>query len=244
MIISHWSVFGSALLFFSVSHGELMYWPMSQGGNGHYYEAVTSTGINWYQAGATATNKGGYLAAITSPAENDFIFSFISTNSSLWMRRPTGNTWGPWIGGFQPAGSPEPSGGWTWVTGETFGYANWNTGEPSNTGNENCLEFWGEQAAVGDVWNDKDGTAALYGFVIEYDHHPNAALLDIRLASTNRVELSWLSRPNVQYIVEWMSQVQGSSWVSLTNVLGNGGTNYAFDSVSETGKFYRVSSTP
>jgi hypothetical protein len=244
MKIIRWLVVCVALLLSDVSRGVLMYWPVSEGGNGHYYEAVASAGISWYQAGAAATNKGGYLATITSPAENAFIFGFIRTNSALWMPRPTGNSWGPWIGGLQPAGSPDPAGGWTWVTGEPFAYTHWNAGEPSNTGNENCLEFWGEQAAVGDVWNDKEGAVALHGFVMEYDHHPNAAVLNITLTATNRVELSWPSRTNVQYTVEWTTQVPGGTWISLTNVSGTGGTNYASDTISETRTFYRVLSTP
>ena len=42
-----------------------------------------------------------------------------------------------WLGGFQDLTSPnysEPSGGWTWVTGEPWSYTNWFPGEPNNTG--------------------------------------------------------------------------------------------------------------
>jgi hypothetical protein len=40
-----------------------------------------------------------------------------------------------WLGGFQPAGSPEPEGNWQWVTREPFSYSNWNrVGIPPNNG--------------------------------------------------------------------------------------------------------------
>ena len=50
---------------------------------------------------------------------------------------------GPWIGGTQPGGSPEPAGGWSWVTGETFGFNAWYAGEPNDAGGiENRIQFF------------------------------------------------------------------------------------------------------
>src|SRR6266478_4337030 len=95
-------------------------WPKRAGGNGHFYEAVATSGIVWSNASAAATNRGGYLATITSAQENQLVFGLIQGNTNLWTRRPSTDSWGPWIGGVQPPGSPEPAGGWTWVTGEPF----------------------------------------------------------------------------------------------------------------------------
>ena len=225
---------------------QFAYWPVSSGGNGHYYEAVATAGINWFQASAMATNKGGYLATITSTQENAFVFELIRTNSALWALRPTGNSFGPWLGGYQPEGSAEPDGGWAWVTGEPFAYTNWFAGEPNNlNGTENRLHFWAEQSPAGDVWNDKDGNdTAIKGFVIEYDPHPNAAFIQISLTSTNQVQLSWQSRTNVNYTVQWTAEVPAGGWSTLTNLSGSGGTNYASDAISESRRFYRVVSTP
>ena len=108
--------------------------------------------IDWQR-----TNRGGYLATITSAEENMLLFQLIKTRPELWVRHTTGNSLGPWIGGVQPAGSPEPDGGWTWVTGEPFGpYTHWYPGQPDNDSNvwsngENVLEF---DAKLGNWWND------------------------------------------------------------------------------------------
>ena len=51
-------------------------WPGSAGGNDHSYEAVLATsGITWDNAYSAAEARGGYLATITSAAENEFVFS-------------------------------------------------------------------------------------------------------------------------------------------------------------------------
>src|SRR5689334_22180557 len=89
-------------------------WTIPSGGNGHTYRVVAKPGlISWDSANSEASLAGGYLATIMSPAENAFVFSLID-NSTFWTQ--SANDHGPWIGGFQPSGSAEPSGGWTWVT--------------------------------------------------------------------------------------------------------------------------------
>ncbi len=235
----------SALVLPALAPAQIVYWPVSAGGNGHFYEAVASAGINWHDASKAATNKGGYLATITSEPENNLVYSLIKTNPAVWDQRPTGNSWGPWIGGLQPPGSAEPDGGWSWVTGEPFGYANWNQGEPSNDhGLEDRIHFWGAQAAVGDVWNDKPGTDSLEGFVIEYETHPNAVLLNLSRYNVNRLQLSWRSRLNIHYTVEWWKGLASTNWYPLTNVVGSGATCFVFDRISNMPRFYRVLSTP
>jgi hypothetical protein len=96
--------------------------------NGHYYRLVR-TKSTWDEARLAATNEtllgfSGHLATITSAQEQSFIQSAFDTFSSPFV--PMGE--GVWLGGFQPAGSPEPAGNWEWVTGEPFVYANWQPG--------------------------------------------------------------------------------------------------------------------
>ncbi len=189
---------GVGLVLPVVAAAQLVCWPVSEGGNDHYYQAVASSGITWDSASSIAQDKGGYLAAITSAEENAFIFGLIQTNAAVWELRPTGNSWGPWIGGLQWPGSSEPAGGWSWATGEPFGYANWNGGEPNNLhGIEDRIHFWGQQAVVGDVWNDRPASDGVPGFVIEYETHPNAACLSISIRTNNEVEIAWSSRANL-----------------------------------------------
>jgi hypothetical protein len=101
-----------------------------------------------------ALDSGGYLATLTSQAENDFVFGLLDS-SSYWYQRPGSGLWaGPWFGGFQPPGSPEPDSGWRWVTDETMSFDNWSPGEPDNEGDENALHF-GESASVRvPMWDD------------------------------------------------------------------------------------------
>ena len=79
--------------------------PIQSIDNGHYYE-FTDTGntLFWENAKAAAEAKGGYLVTITSVEEDDWIWVNIAHEQYLHS----------WLGGFQPSGSPEPNGGWSW----------------------------------------------------------------------------------------------------------------------------------
>jgi PEP-CTERM motif-containing protein/lectin-like protein len=133
--------------------------------NNHYYDIVALPNALW---GAANTDVGlksdlgldWHLATITSQPEQDFI-------ASLLGPPPAAGIVEYWIGGFQPPGSPEPAGGWSWVTGEPFGYTDWGSGEPNNSGGvENHIALdnrygWG--------WNDNDPSVndIIHGYVAE-----------------------------------------------------------------------------
>ena len=155
----------AALVALGAGQGEAVpiQWTIASGGNGHSYELFT-TPKNFADAQATAIAMGGYLATVTSAAENAFISGTIL---------PLGNN--AWIGGFQNHASlsySEPAGGWEWVTGEPFAYTNWVNisccHEPGNTGgNEDNLAMSNSPDRVG-MWFDINGGAQL-GFVVEKD---------------------------------------------------------------------------
>ncbi len=112
------SVFVLLLCLMNVSSSALVEWPLNEGGNGHYYEVIlVPEGIDWQAAYNAANAAGGYLATITSQAENDFVYSLASINTAFWTPGRGETSIGPWLGGFQPDGSPEPDGNWQWVTG-------------------------------------------------------------------------------------------------------------------------------
>ncbi len=125
--------------------------------NQHYYEYVSVPGgLDWFAAEAAASAKSfrgvpGHLVTLTTAQENQFVF-----NNALL---------GPaWLGGFQPAGSPEPGGGWQWVTGETWDYTNWGPFEPNNSfGTEDTLVY-----AANAEWNDVTRTNLNGGYIVEY----------------------------------------------------------------------------
>jgi hypothetical protein len=76
-----------------------------------------------------------------------------------------------WIGGVQNHSAPgysEPSGGWTWVTGEAWSFTDWAPGEPNNfcCGGEDWLELQSNF-----IWNDNYNTNTnLAGYLVEYDY--------------------------------------------------------------------------
>lgn len=161
--------------------------PRKWSGNGHYYEAVlVPGGITWEQARVAAFARGGYLATLTSAAENDFAHSLIARSSRYWAasgNASSPSTVGPWIGLSQTNGSPEPAGGWTWVTGQPLDYANWAPGRPNNLENkENYAHFWGAGADNrAKTWNDipndpRDlvtvASVRPVAYVVEYDANP------------------------------------------------------------------------
>ena len=155
----------------------LIQWSTVNGGNGHYYEVVlVPERISWTDAKSEAELKGGYLATIDSVEENTFVFSLV-TIPACWTEGITGQSLGPWLGGFQPDGSPEPDGNWQWVTGEPFTYTNWAPSEPSNGwGLENYLSFYnGTPNSMASTWNDLQNYDAPYApvaYVVEYIPEP------------------------------------------------------------------------
>ncbi|NBT24107.1 hypothetical protein EBT11_05615 [bacterium] len=133
---------------------------------GHYYEYVSGS-YTWAQARALALSKtfnglSGYLANLTSAAENSFVLTKIGADV--------------WIGGSDSV----TDGVWKWMDGPEAGitfwnglsggsapsgrFANWNPGEPNNYGgSEDYAQFY---VGTG-KWNDLP-TSSRLGFLVEY----------------------------------------------------------------------------
>ena len=134
--------------------------------NGHYYDLVDNSALNWTQAAADARTRHhrgfqGHLVTITSAQENTFLIDTFGVAGVA----------GRWIGGFQNVNAPgysEPAGGWSWVTGEPWTYQHWADGEPNDWGGgENWLQIWG---AVLPNWNDIPDnveTAHFTGYIVD-----------------------------------------------------------------------------
>jgi hypothetical protein len=138
-------------------------------GSVHYYEAVAApAGINWAAASDSAARPGGYLATLTSQDENDFVFGLLCSYR-YWYSRPGSHFWaGPWLGGRQRAGAPEPDSGWEWVSGETLSFVNWSPGQPNNFGDQDAINFGESQFRWLLTWNDVSSLdTALRGYVVE-----------------------------------------------------------------------------
>jgi len=223
-------------------------WSVEAGGNDHYYEAVlVPGGVTWNNASLIASNRGGYLATISSSNENAFVFGLVSHDTNFWILRD--KWYGPWLGGVQLPGSPEPAGGWTWVTGEPFTYTNWGSGQPNNNqtnlyGNENRIQFLGQTAPAG-TWNDVNETNSPFvrSFIIEY---PNPSLA-IRAWPDSQVEISWSTRMNWFYQMQYRSNLTFGGWNDWgARIQGNGSTNSIYDPVmpGQMQRFYHVAVSP
>ena len=154
--------------------------PVQWTGNGHWYEAVLAPGpLTWTAARDAATAKGGYLATITSAAENDFVYSLVNDDRYFRvMSQISPNNYyiaGPWFGGDNFSGS------WKWVNNETFSYSNWFPGQPDDPGNNSGTLFLGTGATVANrtaMWDDVPTDGGWWagltfpGYVVEYNAVP------------------------------------------------------------------------
>jgi hypothetical protein len=101
--------------------------------NGHSYY-YSNNSVNVTTAMQNSINLSGNLVVINSQAEND------------WINNSVGEIWI----GYNDAAS---EGNFVWVTGETNGYENWNTGEPNNSNGEDYTVMYNNGS-----WNDLRGT--------------------------------------------------------------------------------------
>ncbi len=77
--------------------------------NGHHYFLSDGTAY-WTTASSSATLLGGYLAAVTSSGEKDFLVNAISqTGGGFWLGANDATTEGTFV----------------WLSGEAFSYTNW-----------------------------------------------------------------------------------------------------------------------
>jgi WD40 repeat protein len=139
--------------------------------NNHYYAYIKNSSTWNWESSLTYSNKlDGYLATITSQEENDFIVTKLGSENIFWCV----------LGGYQEPefieDDPEKySQGWKWVTGEEWGYTNWDIDEPNqNEGNEEDITAFLRNGE----WND--GTRShneITGFIIEWETPPQSNAL-------------------------------------------------------------------
>jgi hypothetical protein len=150
--------------------------------NGHLYSLVTSNSSSFADARAAAKAKTipgttgfGYLANITSEAENTFLNTYFTAS--------------PFIGGSDAAAE----GDWYWLDGPEAGtkffsagaavnnsFVKWAPNEPNNSSStEHYAQLWG-----GDTWNDIAGATTS---VVEFGGMPGddfSAFVNTSAAST------------------------------------------------------------
>ena len=167
----------AALGFACPVHAAPVQWTVESGGNGHWYDVVsTPTGIAWTAARDAAVQMGWQLASVTSHEENEFIFSLVDDANYWW------NNFGPWLGGYQVDKNSEATGSWAWVDGEPWSFTAWSAGQPDNYLNkEDYLQYYLPSAGRDSTWNDWENQPpheAPVAYVIEsVVPEPSATLL-------------------------------------------------------------------
>ncbi len=158
---------------------------------GHFYEYYNSL-LNWKQAKANAATRSyfgrvGYLATITSAAENNFIWKIMSADTWVGATYDLEELTAAGITAY--ASQTDAIGKVYWVTGPERGtyissglgtpvsqnqqYMNWSASEPNNWGSTN--EFYTQlYSATAGLWNDLPLSSTLNS-VIEYGGMPNDA---------------------------------------------------------------------
>lgn len=110
--------------------------------NHSYYVYDVGTVVTWEAAKQYCESRGGYLATISNKQEDEFLFSYITSqgySSVLFGLSDTGQ-----------------GGVWSWVTREPLLYENWRSGEPNNQGGYEHYGQYYEKNTDGS-WNDGSG---------------------------------------------------------------------------------------
>lgn len=149
-------------------------------GTGHYYEYIPAVGITWTSArDAAALRKfyglQGYLATITSAEEAQLLGT--QASGAGWIGASDAATEGQWRWVTGPEGLEASGQGrlfWTGgPSGTAIGYANWNNGEPNNSGNEDYAHINAPGTGFDGSWNDLSNTGASSG-----DYQPKGYLVE------------------------------------------------------------------
>jgi hypothetical protein len=165
--------------------GTVYYNPLTE----HYYEYVAGT-ISWTNSKTAADAKSyfgrvGYLATMSSEAENNFIWKLMS--SDAWFGASDDYSYvNAALGTTTYANQAAVEGKWHWISGPEKGtnfsngnsgagpttvtgqYAKWASGEPNNSGGEHYGQFYSSNSGQ---WNDLPNTT-LGGYICEYGDMP------------------------------------------------------------------------
>jgi len=104
--------------------------------NGDHCYFLSTEKKNWFAAESFCQGEGGHLASIHSDATSDIVWGMMKRTSLSQI----------WIGGSDTG----EEGVWKWTDCTPWDFTVWHKGQPSNSGDEDCLEVF--------QFNDQHGT--------------------------------------------------------------------------------------
>ncbi|MEY4826832.1 MAG: hypothetical protein RLZZ288_383, partial [Planctomycetota bacterium] len=130
-------------------------WRVADGGNDHWYAVIVKQKQCWTAMRDDAAALGGYLASITSPDENSWIFNTLNIpgTSDYWASSFDG----PVFGAYR-ASESEP---WTWLSGEPWGWSNWAYGSGSGPHGVQMMRSGGWDDLGANCGNMAQGSVAM-----------------------------------------------------------------------------------
>lgn len=229
---------------------------------GHFYEYYSSTpALNWKNAKTNAATqsyfgRAGYLATITSAAENNFIWKIMKADT--WVGATYDHTELTGAGITTYADQAAAIGKVYWITGPERGtfissglttpqsqngqYMNWSASEPNNWSGTN--EFYTQlYSLTNGLWNDLPITSLLNS-VIEYGGMPNDAATSTVVATR---EMYVNGAPSGTITGGDVSVCAGTNSTTLT-ISGFNGTvvrwEYSYDNFLTAGVAISSSASP
>ncbi len=197
-------------------------WRIEDGGNDHWYAVRSSSEtITWSDAFAAAEAEGGHLVTLTSEDENNWVYSALLTDESVWMMGE-GHARGPYIGLYETGGAFE------WVTGEPLEFTNWVPGDPNGSGPDDVGSFYTFAPATGTTWSDEDFDSTGYHYLVEWPDSPGGELV-----CTIDEESTDADGDPITYTFDW--DVDGSAFTDTDTTTHEGdtvpGEDVGFDEV-------------
>jgi len=148
----------------------------------HYYEYIPAVGITWTAARDAAELRTfyglqGYLATLTNADEADLLGK--QSSGAGWIGASDAAVEGQWLWVTGPeAGNQFWTGAQAGTVTAPYNYANWNNGEPNNSGNEDYAHINAPGTGFDGSWNDLSNTGAgsgnyqPKGYLVEYGGMP------------------------------------------------------------------------
>lgn len=142
-----------------ISRSEAVYWPAFLASSSTASPSTDTTiayqaydiGMTWDDAKAYCEARGQHLATITSAADQAAAAQVVEkgTMESYWL------------------GAEEVNGTWSWITGQDFGYTNWDASEPNGSGDRLQMYRSIHGSPVANGWDDTfaDGD---HGYGLQY----------------------------------------------------------------------------